>query len=253
MKMSIQVLCLLMAAAFIPGACGPSKKTNQDPNAKPVTIEYIGHSCVVITAPDGTKIVADPYGDDRPAGLDSIPKGINANAVIISHFHRDHSNHPAIEGNPKLYYDPGVYQAGMVKISCYKSDHGLVNNWANNVFVLEIGKTKIAHLGDAGEISQPDILDALKNADAVVFYGANDAFHPLKKMVAQMKDLNPGAIIPTHFSVKADYRYLGSSTLEELDSYVSGLNIRTTGSLISIMPGTQTEIVKMTPKMLSKI
>ncbi|MFZ2413957.1 MAG: hypothetical protein WAW16_07035, partial [Candidatus Cryosericum sp.] len=40
------------------------------PPSTHITLQFIGNSCTLITAPDGTRIVSDPYGEfEHPAGM----------------------------------------------------------------------------------------------------------------------------------------------------------------------------------------
>lgn len=77
-----------------------------------VTIEYIGNLCILITAPDGTRIVSDPYHDSpRPPGLDRLPSGLAADAVTVSHLHPDHNNFVKGGGKVALGTDYAGYAA----------------------------------------------------------------------------------------------------------------------------------------------
>jgi hypothetical protein len=76
------------------------------------TLEFIGHSCFLLTASDGTRIVLDPYKDYTPAReIQMFPKGIAADAVVITHFHPDHTNSDAIAG-ARLIYQAGTDSVG---------------------------------------------------------------------------------------------------------------------------------------------
>ena len=177
----------------------------------PASLQYIGHSCTFITAPDGTRIISDPYGD-HPSGLASFPENLTADAVTVSHSHPDHNNVRAIEGDPKIIRDPGSYQVGMVKITGYKSDHGS-GSGNNTVYVFEIDGVKIVHLGAAGVVTQSEILITMENADVMIVDIMGDAQHPLTDELNQLLERNVRTIIPTHYSFDGNLRYYGSATL----------------------------------------
>ena len=207
-------------------------------------VEYIGHASFLITAPDGTRIITDPYGSSRPDGLTAFPKDISANAVTISHFHDDHDNFAAVNGNPQVISKPGSYQVGEVTITGYTSDHGLVSgksSGSNTVFVFEIEGARIVHLGDTGVVTQPDILEAMKNADIVFFNLKQDSGHSLKDQFAQLRDLQVRTIFPMHNSYEGHARYFGSATINEFLHLVPS-------DLAVVWPGTTLQVTANMPE-----
>jgi len=60
----------------------PNETNSTIPTSASVTLEYIGNSCILITAPDGTCIVTDPYHDSpRPPACARLPGDLRADAV----------------------------------------------------------------------------------------------------------------------------------------------------------------------------
>jgi L-ascorbate metabolism protein UlaG (beta-lactamase superfamily) len=255
------IASLIISVAFtLSGGCAlstsdttavPVSPTATFTPAAPTTIlQYIGHSCTLIAAPDGTRIVSDPYGD-RPSGLAAFPDDLTAEAVTISHFHPDHDNSSAINGKPKVIYDPGSYQVGMVKITGYKGDHGLVEGkprGANTIFVFEIGELTIVHLGAQGVVTEGDILAAMENADVIIVDIMGDVQHPLKEELDQLLERNVRTIIPGHYSFEGESRYYDSATLDEFLQIVpSDLPIVREGSTIRITAPMPRQIVVLAP------
>ena len=216
----------------------PSPTAQPTNPSEPTTLQYIGHSCILITALDGTRIISDPYGSNHPSGLAPFPNDLTADVVTVSHFHPDHSNVSAVKGTPKIISDPGSYQVGVVKITGFEGDHGLVNgksSGANTVFVFEIGEVKIVHLGAAGVVTQSDILTAMENADVIIVDVMGDTAHPLKDEMNQLLERNVRTIIPTHYSFEDQPAYYGSVTLDEFLQIVpSDLAIVRQGSTLQI-------------------
>ncbi len=233
-------------------AAALSTSTPTEPSG-PILLEYIGHSCTAITAPDGTRIISDPYrsGGGHPDGLADFPEDLTADVVTISHFHPDHANAAAVNGEPKIYYDPGSYQAGMIKITGLAGDHGLVKGKStgeNTVFVFEIGNVKIVHLGAAGVVTQEDILAAMRNADVIILDVMGDEAHPLKEELAQLLELNTRTIIPTHYSFEGHPKYYGSATLEEFLQIVPpALAVVRLGSSIQVTASMPGEVAVLSP------
>ena len=137
-----------------------------------VKLTYLGNSCVMITSPEGNRIVSDPYGEEIPDGLTALPADLSADAVTVSHIHADHNNVAAVSGNPQVLTEPGVYQIGDIKVSAFLgwegSPHGPNPNMRNVVFLFETSGVKILQLGDSGIIMDPEILKAVENADVVI-------------------------------------------------------------------------------------
>ena len=227
------------------------KSAISTPTAVPTMLQYIGHSCTLITASDGTRIISDPYGTSYPSGLTAFPADLSADAVTVSHFHPDHANNSVIQGTPKVMIDPGVYQVGMVKITGYKGDHGLVNGRSsgeNTVFVFEIGEVKIVHLGGAGVVTQSDILAAMEEADVTILDIMGDAAHPLVDELNQLLELKARTIIPTHYSFEENPRYYGSATMAEFLRVVpSDLTVVKQGSTVKITPNMPEQLVILAP------
>jgi L-ascorbate metabolism protein UlaG (beta-lactamase superfamily) len=263
--------CLIIFIAFtMSGGCTSAASTptalptNPPPTSTPTstpttlpanppgatTLQYIGHSSTLITAPDGTRIISDSYGD-HPSGLAPFPDNLTADVVTVSHFHPDHSNSSAVKGKPKIISDPGSLQIGVVKITGYYGDHGLIlgNSSGNNtVFVFEIGGVKIVHLGAAGVVTQSDILAAMQNADVIIVDIMGDAAHPLQDEWNQLLERNVRTIIPTHYSFDGKPRYYGSATIAEfLQITRSDLPVVRQGSTLQIMANMPKQLVILAP------
>jgi len=214
----------------------------------PTTLLYIGHSSTLLAASDGTRIISDPYGDSYPVELAPFPNGLTSDLVTVSHFHPDHFNTYDITGESETY--SGTYEVGMVKVTGYQSDHGLLDGptGENTVFVFQIGKMKIVHLGAAGVVTQSDILTAMENADVVIMDIMGDAAHPLKEELDQLLELDVRIIIPTHYRFDENSRYYGSATLDEFLQIVpSDLTVVRQESALQITANMPKQPVILTP------
>ncbi len=167
MKPSHLLALMLCALPVLIAGCSAAT-----PVSTHITLQFVGNSCTLITAPDGTRIVSDPYGEfEHPAGLDTLPEDLTATAVTVSHAHPDHNNVEAVGGTPQLITAPGTYQVGMVRVTGYAGYEGSPSGpstMPHVVFVFEIGSVKIVHLGDSGPITQPHVLTAIENADVLL-------------------------------------------------------------------------------------
>jgi L-ascorbate metabolism protein UlaG (beta-lactamase superfamily) len=216
----------------------------------PVTLQYIGCSSTLITAPDGTRIVSDPYPDRRPTGLDPLPSDLEADVVTVSHSHFDHNYVEGVGGEPQIIRDTGSYQVGMVEIAGYESGEGSPSGpteISNIVFVFEIGEVKIVHMGDAGILIPPDLLAAIENAD-VIIVNVDGYVLPFDQFMEQMQQINARTIIPSHYSISADARFYTWATVEEfLETLPSDVVVVREGSEIQVTPGMPEQVVVLAP------
>jgi L-ascorbate metabolism protein UlaG (beta-lactamase superfamily) len=227
------------------------------PAGAPVLLEYIGHACFLLTAGDGTRIVMDPYNSNAaPSEIAKFPPNIVADIVTVSHFHPDHDGISGVGGKPRPIFQPGSDQAGAVKITGYKSDHGYLNGVPagdNTVFVFEVAGMKIVHMGAAGVITQSDILAAIENADVVMIDAMGTDSHPVPEMMAQLRKSNVRTIIPAHNSFSDATLYFASITVDEFIRLLTPEEVvnRMDGSSITVTPATPVQVLILKPSALS--
>lgn len=221
------------------------------------TIQLLGNACTVITAMDGTRIVSDPYGSERPPGLRPLPGGLTADAVTVSHVHPDHCNVGAVGGTPQVLTEPGTYRVGMVRVAGCGSLEGSPSGPSklrNVVFVFWVGGAKIVHLGDAGAVQEPGARTAIANAD-VILVNIDGYVLPLDRILPEMERLGARTIIPTHFSVREDARWATPTTMT-LEEYLASLPsdvvvIRKAGE-IQVTPGMAKQVAGLTYMLLEE-
>ena len=227
------------------------------PLGGPVTLEFIGHDCFLLTAGDGTRIVMDPYhSKTAPAEIAKFPPSIVADVVTVSHFHPDHDGVSGVGGKPRSIFTPGPDQAGAVKITGFQSDHGYrggVPAGHNTVFMFEAAGVKIVHMGAAGVITQADILAAIVDADVVTIDAMGTDSHPVPEMMAQLRKSRVRTVIPAHNSFREDNPYYDSLTVDGFLKLLSpGEKVnRMDRSSITVAPGMDVQALILTPAALS--
>lgn len=166
-------------------------------------IIFHGHSCFEITASpikqNLVKIVIDPFSEE--IGL-KLPK-MEANLLLVSHGHYDHSNVRSVSGNYFLISEPGEYEIKGVFVKAIKSFHDQKEGkerGENLIFKIEAEDLKLCHMGDLGqreltkeqldEISQVDILFIPVGGTYTI--SAKEA----KEIISQIE---PKIIIPMHY------------------------------------------------------
>ncbi len=164
-------------------------------------LQWLGHSCFVLTESTGTAIVADPYGH---VGYD-MPE-VAAHAVTVSHNHHDHNNVGAVSGSPVVFDSPGIYDFRGVRITGIESAHDGENGAArgsNIIFKYRMDGLDICHLGDIGEDCTPALIESIMPVDVLMIpVGGNYTLD-----AAQAKEyvdmLMPDIVLPMHYKTKS--------------------------------------------------
>lgn len=234
----------------------PSPASFPVPESGSLILKFIGNSCTMITASDGTRIVSDPYGDyEHPAGIGPLPKDLEANAVTVSHAHEDHSNTDAVGGSPQIITEAGTYQIGKIKVSGYAGFEGSPSGPSQNphvVFVFEVDGVKIVHLGDSGPITDPDILAAVENADVILF-NIDGYVIPAEQIVPFLQQVKAHTWIATHYSIREDARWQEAPTIDEfVKTLPSDLPVIRLGSEIVVTPDMPNQAAVLTSLALRK-
>ncbi|MBE3074034.1 MAG: MBL fold metallo-hydrolase [Actinobacteria bacterium] len=128
--------------------------TEHDHGGNRMQIEWLGHSCFLITTGAGRTLVTDPYDPEYYKGtLNYAPVDVNADVVTISHHHPDHDNVDAVGGTPVIVGTPGHHEAEGFAIDGLATFHDAVagaQRGDNIVFGIAADGISICHLGDLG-------------------------------------------------------------------------------------------------------
>ena len=202
-------------------------------------ITYIGHSCFVVENNKGGKIVTDPYKPGSVPGY--LPHDIEADEVICSHGHADHSDFDGV-GTPEEHWD------GDFKIKTIKTFHddkmGLLRG-RNNINMFTVDGLRFVHMGDIGCKLSYTQIDEIKGSDVLMipvggFYTIN-ARHAFEMLI----DLEPRAVIPMHYR-GVNYGYPEIAGREEFVEYIAKEGKReiiTAGSVVDSLPEGKTLIL----------
>ncbi len=167
-----------------------------------MVIEWLGHSCFLVTTKSGTRILFDPYDDT--VGYSRPEK--EADIVVVSHTHHDHSDLSRITGNFTLVDKPGVYTFGEITIECIKSYHdrmGGAQRGENLITVLSVRGLRLCHMGDIGCIPDDDIIEKLKEVEVLLIpVGGNYTIDACEALEISER-IEPNIIVPMHFKTPA--------------------------------------------------
>ena len=112
-------------------------------------ITWLGHSCFRLHDADMV-VVTDPYPASVGLRIDNRP----ASVVTVSNSHPNHNHAESIEGDPKVFSNPGEYEYNGVTARGVMTPlaDGQSQEERNVAFSIEIGAINVCHLGD---ISMP--------------------------------------------------------------------------------------------------
>jgi len=178
-----------------------------------VKINWLGHSCFLLTANSGKKILIDPY-----EGKISIAK-TEADVVVTSHNHWDHN---AV--NRAVNIKAHISQAGEYKyediifdeIPTFHDNEYGGRRGNNLVSVITLDGMKICHFGDLGENFSQNLVEKIGKIDiALICVGGVYTIDYITayKFISALK---PKITIPMH------YRYNDwFSEIDSVDKFIS--------------------------------
>ena len=83
-------------------------------------ITWLGHSAFRLEESTGTTVVTDPYAESL---VGYRMQRVNADAVTLSHHHRDHDEVSRVAGSPQVFDTVGAWEVKGVDITSMHSWH----------------------------------------------------------------------------------------------------------------------------------
>lgn len=157
-----------------------------------ILIRWLGHSCFRVECPNYS-IILDPFAPGSVPGF--LPISETADMVLCSHDHHDHG------------YAQGVTLAGeakkspftVTKLDSFHDDQQGALRGKNIIHVLEAEGVRIAHFGDVGCMPAPEVLEQLRDLDAVMIpVGGHYTVGP-EGAKAIVDVIEPRVVIPMHY------------------------------------------------------
>ncbi len=169
-------------------------------------IKWYGQSAFLLTSNDGTHIVTDPY---EPNAFDGAvgygPITDKAEVVLVSHEHGDHNYVKGVPGNPVVVRGTGNHTPAGIHVKGVSTFHDKSRGkerGPNTVFVIEMDKMRICHLGDLGHELTASDASLIGPIDILLipvggFYtiDAKEATHVADR-------LQPKLVIPMHYKTE---------------------------------------------------
>lgn len=163
-----------------------------------------GQSCFEIIASqqkgEQVKIVIDPFSEE--IGL-KLPK-MEADILLVTHGHSDHSNAKEIGGDPFLIENPGEYERKDVfvrGIASYHDDKEGKERGQNTIYTIEAEELRLCHLGDFGQADlTPEQLETIGDIDILMVPVGGNSTIDAKGAVKVISQIEPRIIIPMHYN-----------------------------------------------------
>lgn len=185
-------------------------------------IKYLGHSCFMITASNGTKVIADPYKTGTPwPPLKYGEIKESADIVTVSHEHGDHNDTTVVQGDPVILKGKtDIEIKGIVfkGISTYHDNVGGKERGSNTVFRYRIDNMAVCHLGDLGHLLSTEQMIELGTIDILLVPVGGAYTFDWKLATETCINLKPKIIIPMHY--KTDK--LGDPKLGTEENFLKG-------------------------------
>lgn len=176
------------------------KKGEKMVNKNEVTINWLGHSCFLISLNDEVKIVTDPF--DSSVGYPQ--PNITADVCLVSHEHFDHNCVSVVKGKPQVIKGAGEKEVKKIKFKGVSSFHdekkGSLRG-SNTIFTWELGEIKFVHLGDLGVELSDSQKKEIEPVD--VLFVPTGGYYTIDPVTATkvVNSLNPKVVIPMHYKM----------------------------------------------------
>lgn len=208
------------------------------PNSNSVSIKALGHTCFLFTS-GGTKILVNPF---RPLGCTAgyqSPK-VATDLVLISSQLLDEGSVEGLPGNPRLIYEPGVYEFNGIQLQGISTNHdrqGGKRFGTNVAWRWNQGGINILHLGGAAAsiTNEQKILMGRPDLLLIPVGGGAKAYTPQEAQQA-IQALNPKLVIPTYYRTQAADDACDIGSIDDFLMLMNGTPVRRANNEITIAP-----------------
>ena len=180
-------------------------------------ITWLGHSCFRLHDADMT-VVTDPYPTSVGLRIDNRP----AEIVTVSNRHPNHNNAVGIDGDPKVFSNPGEYEFNGVTARGVMTSlaEGQSQEERNVAFTIEIGGINICHLGDISIPLTTHMIDELKPIDVVLAPAGGNCTLNVDQVYQTLQDLDAKIVIPMHYKTEGI-----TAEIDPIDAFVRRMGL----------------------------
>jgi L-ascorbate metabolism protein UlaG (beta-lactamase superfamily) len=200
--------------------------------ADTLSVQWLGHTCFLFTG-GGKRVLVNPFRALGCAAGYRLPK-VAADFVIISSQLFDEGATEGLPGNPRILFEPGVYQVGGIRFQGISIDHdrqGGRRFGSNVAWQWNQGGLKILHLGGAAApiALEQKILMGRPDLAFIPVGGGPKAYNPEEAKQA-VATLTPKVVIPTHYRTQAADAACEIVAVDEFLTLMAGMAIRRVNS-----------------------
>ena len=178
-------------------------------------LKWFGHSCFLLTAESGTKVMMDPCG--AKAGY-AIEKQ-QADAVSASHGHWDHNEFSLAGDDAVRVTETGETKVKDVRFfgihTCHDPEQGALRG-ENVMFTVEMDGLRILHCGDLGHMIDDATAAACGRVDILLAPVGGTYTIDADGAHALMEKLDPTVFIPMHYKLPQ-----GTVNVATVDGFLS--------------------------------
>lgn len=194
-----------------------------------LSVKWLGHTCFLFTS-NNQKILVNPF---RTVGCTAgyrSPK-VPSDVVLVSSQLFDEGSVEGLPGNPKIFYQPGVYEWEGTQYQGISTSHDRFGGrrfGVNTAWRWTQGGINILHLGGtAGPIElEQKILMGRPDLLLIPVGGGEKAYKPEEAKQA-IQTLNPKLVIPTHYRTQAaDEKTCDIVAIDEFLNLMDGMVVR---------------------------
>jgi L-ascorbate metabolism protein UlaG (beta-lactamase superfamily) len=238
---TLRVIALFFVAAWAitlgAGCLGGDRMgsgTNGDPagdgtDGGDVKLQWLGHAAFLITSPQGTRVLTDPY----PATMGYGNRRFRADLVTVSHEHFDHNNVDSVQGSPEVVRglsggDWAVAEKTLGDVTVHSirgtyhdNAQGTTGRGKNALFVIETGGLRILHLGDLGHVPSAEVIERVGRVD-VLLVPVGGYFTIDGETAGEVADLFQARIaVPMHFRTE----YIADWQISDAEPFLQGRSV----------------------------
>ncbi len=172
-------------------------------------ITWYGLSCFRLTERGMATVVTDPY-DHRTAGFEALK--VRGDIVTVSHDAPGHNFASGVKGKNHVLTGPGEYEIGGVFITGVQTNgqKRSSDEPRNTLYVFDYDGVTVAHLGDLRRVPSQAEIEALGNVKIVLAPVGGGGGLSAAKAIEVISLIEPGIIIPMHYSIPGCAIKLGS-------------------------------------------
>ena len=161
-------------------------------------IQWIAHSCFKVYLESGKTLLFDPFDDS----IGYTREDTQADVVLVSHGHYDHSSLAHIKEGYQLINTPGTFEVDSIKIEglpCYHDKEEGKKRGENIIFKVQAEGLTLVHLGDLGHIPSEELYEKIGQVDILFIPVGGFYTIDAQEALTICKRLEPNIIIPMHY------------------------------------------------------